>query len=72
MIDRSDLFVWLNIAHDDETILNRIDDLAAAISEGYMVMHSDGGDEITGLSLSSAGREILSIACNGAPCRLGD
>jgi hypothetical protein len=59
MIDRSDLFVWLYIACCDECLLERIDDVATAISDSHLVMPHDGGDEITGLALSDAGREIL-------------
>jgi hypothetical protein len=54
VISRPELFVLLNIAWTDDELLDRIDSLANLVSDGLLMVHSDG-DCVTSLSPTAEG-----------------
>jgi hypothetical protein len=55
MIDRSEMFVMLNIV---DQVLNHCDDIADAIACGHITT-IERGDEIVGLAITNAGRRLM-------------
>jgi hypothetical protein len=58
MIEQRELTVMLNIALTDEQLLQRIDDVAEALTDGMLCAVTDG-DLITALTITAAGRRLM-------------
>jgi hypothetical protein len=64
MIEQRELTVMLNIALTDEQLLQRIDDVAEALTDGMLCAVTDG-DLITALTITAAGRRLMKPATFG-------
>jgi hypothetical protein len=58
LINRLDLLTWVNIAHTDDEILDRIDSYADLIAAGLLHVHTDH-DAVMALPPTDAGRAKL-------------
>jgi hypothetical protein len=58
VIDQRELLTWINIAHSDEILLDRIGSLAEELTAGNLCAIADG-DLITALAITPAGKALL-------------